>query len=159
MTAAPNPYAADLGNRNPLEALNDTPERIRSIVEGWSPADLERSYAPGKWSIRKVLIHLAQTEIALPTRVRFALSQEGYVAQPFSQDSWLPIDDKADARTALDTYTTLRRFNVAMFGNLSAAQRERMFTHPEYGELTVWWVAQQLAGHDLHHLKQIQSVA
>jgi len=159
MTVAPNPYAADLGNRNPLEALNDTPERIRSIVEGWSPADLERSYAPGKWSIRKVLIHLAQTEIALPTRVRFALSQEGYVAQPFSQDSWLPIDDKADARTALDTYTTLRRFNVAMFGNLSAAQRERTFTHPEYGELTVWWVAQQLAGHDLHHLKQIQSVA
>jgi hypothetical protein len=155
---AANPYAADLGNRDALDALNDTPGRIRSLVEQWSGADFERSYAPGKWSIRKVLIHLAHTELALPTRVRFAVSQESYTAQPFSQDDWLPIDDKADARTALDTYTTLRRFNVAMFCNLTAAQRERMFTHPEYGTLTVWWVAQQLAGHDIHDLKQIQSL-
>jgi hypothetical protein len=154
----PNPYAADLGNRDPLEALNDTPGRIRSIVGQWSGADFERSYAPGKWSIRKVLIHLAQTELALPTRVRYALSKEGYAAQPFSQDDWLPIDDKADALTALDTYTALRRFNVAMFGNLTVAQRDRTFTHPEYGQLTVWWVANQLAGHDIHHLRQIESL-
>ena len=154
----PNPYAADLGTRDPLEALNDTPQRIRSIVERWSEAEFERSYAPGKWSIRKVLIHLAQTELALPTRVRFALSQQGYTAQAFSQDDWLPVDEKADARTALDAYTTLRRFNVAMFRSLTAAERERTFTHPEYGQLTVWWVANQLAGHDLHHLKQIESL-
>src|SRR4030095_7189775 len=115
-----------------------------------SEADFERSYAPGKWSIRKVLIHLAQTELALPTRVRFALSQQGYTAQAFSQDDWLPVDEKADARTALDPSTTLRRFNVAMFRNLTAAERERTFTHPEYGQLTVWWVANQLAGHDIH---------
>lgn len=157
-TTTPNPYAADLGTRDPLDALNDTPQRIRAIVERWRDADFERSYAAGKWSIRQVLIHLAQTEIALPTRVRFALSQQGYTAHAFSQDDWLRVDEKVDARTALDTYTTLRRFNVAMFRSLTPAQRERTFAHPEYGQLTVWWVANQLAGHDLHHLKQIQSV-
>ena len=156
--STPNPYAADLGTRDPLEALNDTPQRIRSIVERWSDADFERSYAAGKWSIRKVLIHLAQTELALPARVRFALSQNGYAAQAFSQDDWLPVDEQVDARTALDAYTTLRRFKVAMFRSLTPAQRERTFTHPEYGQLTVWWVANQLAGHDLHHLKQIESL-
>jgi DinB family protein len=154
----PNPYAADLGARDPLEALHETPQRIRAIVERWNDADFERSYAVGKWSIRKVLIHLAQTEIALPIRVRFALSQQGYSAHAFSQDDWLPIDDKADARMALDTYTTLRRFNVAMFRSLTPAQRERTFAHPEYGQLTVWWVVNQLAGHDLHHLKQLESI-
>jgi DinB family protein len=158
MTTTPNPYAADLGNRDPLEALSDTPERIRAVVERWTDADFERSYATGKWSIRKVLIHLAQTELALPSRVRFALSQHGYIAQPFSQDDWLPVDDGADARTALDAYTTLRRFNVSMFRRLSPEQRARTFTHPEYGTLTVWWVANQLAGHDIHHLKQIEAV-
>jgi hypothetical protein len=158
MTTTPNPYAADLGARDPLEALNDTPGRIRTAVERWTDADFERSYAPGKWSIRKVLIHLVQTELALPSRVRFALSQQGYIAQPFSQDDWLPIDEAADARTALDAYTTLRRFNVFMFRRLSPEQRARPFTHPEYGTLTVWWVANQLAGHDIHHLKQIEAV-
>jgi uncharacterized damage-inducible protein DinB len=158
MTTTPNPYAADLGTRDPLDALSETPARIRAAVERWSEADFERSYATGKWSIRKVLIHLAQTELALPSRVRFALSQQGYIAQPFSQDDWLPVDDAAEARTALDAYTALRRFNVSMFRRLSPEQRGRTFTHPEYGTLTVWWVASQLAGHDIHHLKQIETV-
>jgi DinB superfamily len=158
MTTAPNPYASDLGSREALEALSDTPQRIRAVVEQWSDTDFERSYAAGKWSIRKVLIHLAQTELALPTRVRFALAQAGYVAQSFAQDDWMPIDEHADARTALDAYTTLRRFNLAMFRNLTPEQRAREFSHPDYGILNVWWVANQMAGHDIHHLKQIESV-
>jgi hypothetical protein len=158
MTTTPNPYASDLGHRDALDALADTPGRIRAIVERWTDADFERSYAPGKWSIRQVLIHLAQTELALPTRARFALSQPGYVAQSFAQDDWMPIDEKTDARTALDAYTTLRRFNLAMFRNLTPDQRERTFSHPDYGALTVWWIASQLAGHDIHHLRQIETV-
>lgn len=63
-----------------------------------------------------------------------------------------------DARTALDAYLAMRRMNVAMFRRLTPAQRERAFSHPEYGTLTVWWVANQLAGHDIHHLKQMEMI-
>src|SRR5205814_7521086 len=108
----PNPYADDLGSADPLSALADTPERIRALVEGWSLTEWERSYAPGKWTARQVIVHLAQTELALTARVRFAASQDGYVAQPFSQDDWLPLDEQADARTALGAYTALRKLNV-----------------------------------------------
>ncbi len=158
MPDVPNPYGADLGNRDALEALGDTPGRIRSTVETWTDAQFERSYAPGKWSARKVLIHLAQTELALGTRARFALSQPGYTAQAFSQDDWLPIDVSVDARTALDVYTTLRRLNLAMFRSLIPEQRHRSFAHPEYGTLTIGWIANQMAGHDIHHLKQLEMV-
>ena len=158
MTTMPNPYAADLGNRDALEALGETPDRIRAAVEKWTDEQFERSYAPGKWSARKVLIHLAQTELALGTRVRFALSQPDYTAQSFSQDDWLPIDVSIDARTALEVYTALRRLNLAMWRSLTDEQRARSFAHPEYGTLTVSWVASQMAGHDIHHLKQIESL-
>jgi hypothetical protein len=154
----PNPYASDLGSRDALEALGDTPGRIRNAVAGWTDTQFERTYAPGKWSIRKVLVHLAQTELALGTRVRFALSEPGYTAQPFSQDAWLPLDAGIDAATALDLYTTLRRVNLVMFRALTPDQIDREFSHPEYGTLTVRWVANQMAGHDIHHLKQIQSI-
>jgi hypothetical protein len=155
----PNPYAADLGNRDALEALNDTPDRIRELVKEWPANRFDRSYAPGKWSARELLIHLAQTELALGTRIRYALSHGGgYVAQAFSQDDWMPLDNGADARMALDVYTSLRRLNASMFRGLSADRRNTKFQHPEYGELTVGWVAAQLAGHDIHHLKQLELI-
>ena len=154
----PNPYGADLGGREPLEAMADTPGRIRELVQCWEDEQFERSYAPGKWTARQVLIHLAQTELALTTRARFALSETGYIAQSFSQDDWMSLDEHAGARAALDVYTALRQMNLAMWKSLSAEQRARGFTHPEYGSLTVWWVAAQLAGHDIHHLKQLARI-
>jgi hypothetical protein len=158
MTTPANPYGADLGSRDALEALADTPHKIRELVERWGDAHFERSYAPGKWTARQVLIHLAQTELALTTRARFALAQDGYTAQPFDQDQWMAIDNAADARTALDAYASLRRLSLAMWKALTPAQRERRFKHPEYGELTVAWVMAQLAGHDIHHYKQLQTI-
>src|ERR1700755_555754 len=107
-----NPYAADLGSADPLKALAETPRKIRMLARNWSSRQWERSYAPGKWSARRILIHLAQAELALTTRVRFAASQDGYVAQPFDQDAWLALDDHADAATAVDAYVALRRFNL-----------------------------------------------
>jgi uncharacterized damage-inducible protein DinB len=159
MTTAPNPYAADLGGRDPIDALGDTAGRIRTAVSGWTPAQFERSYAPGKWSVRRILIHLAQSELALGTRARFALTQQPYTAQPFSQDDWLPLDEHIDGAAALDVYTTLRRMNLAMFSNLPEAALDREFEHPEYGTLTVRWILQQMAGHDIHHLAQIESLS
>ena len=120
-----NPYASDLGSTDPLKALADTPRKIRKVVDKWSARRWERSYAPGKWSARRILIHLAQAELALTTRVRFAASQEGYVAQSFDQDAWLMLDDHADGPTALDAYTALRRLNLAMFKGMTPAQRKR----------------------------------
>jgi hypothetical protein len=154
-----NPYAADLGTLDPLTALAETPQKIRAIVDGWTDEQFERSYAPGKWSARKLLVHLAQTEMALGARVRYALSAPGYSAQSFEQDDWMRADNGADARAALDAYTALRTMNLAMWRGLAEAQRNRTFTHPEFGTLTVAWVAAQMAGHDIHHLKQFEQIA
>ena len=156
MTA--NPYGEDLGDRDPMQALADTPQQIRTLVDGWTDSEFERSYAPGKWSARKILAHLAQTELALSTRARFALTAPNYQAQSFDQDQWMPLDEHVDARTALDTYTTLRRMNLAMWRSLSEEQRNRPFYHPDFGDLTVAWIAAQMAGHDIHHLKQFRLI-
>ncbi len=154
----PNPYAGPLGDRDPLEAMGDTPGRIRALVEQWTDDQFERSYAAGKWSARQILIHLAQTELALPTRARFALSEDGYTAQAFSQDAWMPLDSGLTARTALTAYLALREMNLGLWRSLTKEQREREFRHPEYGALNVWWIANQMAGHDIHHYRQLAAI-
>jgi len=49
--------------------------------------------------------------------------------------------------------------NLAMWRGLSEGQRNRSFTHPEYGELNVRWVVAQMAGHDIHHLRHFEQIA
>jgi hypothetical protein len=155
---AKNPYAEALGSLDPLKALVETPRRIKTTASRWTGRHWQRPYAPGKWTARQILVHLAQTELALTTRVRYGASQVGYVAQPFDQDAWMSLDH-ADGPTALDTYLALRRFNLAMFKGLTPAQRQQPFTHPEYGALTPDWVMAQMAGHELHHLTQLKQIA
>lgn len=154
-----NPYEADLGDRDPLDAMSDTPGRIRAVVSKLSAADLERSHAPGKWTVRQLLVHLAQTELALPVRARMAVSQTGYVAQPFDQNDWMAAEPGVDATTALDAYLAVRQMNLQFFSGLSPADRAKAFHHPEYGDINIEWLMRQIAGHELHHLRQFESIA
>src|SRR5215218_2478398 len=111
------PYTADLGERDPIAALRETPVRIRAIAGAWSPADFERSYAPGKWPARQILTHLAQSELALGTRARMALTTPGYAAQSFDQEQWMAREAALDGRAALDAFVALAAMNAALFAS------------------------------------------
>jgi hypothetical protein len=159
MTAvADNPYARDLGDRDPVESLAQTPERYVELLRGWTPADFERPYAPGKWTARQVLTHLAQAELMVQPRVRLALTSADYVVQPFEQDDVLALEGAVDAGTALEMYLGLRRFGLPLFRSLTAEQLAVTCTHPQMGTLNVRWFLVMLAGHELRHLRQLESI-
>ena len=48
--------------------------------------------------------------------------------------------------------------NQRFFEALSPAERAVVFSHPEYGQLTVDWVLYQMAGHHVNHLRQLQTI-
>src|SRR5262245_39806068 len=152
------PYTAKLEGKDPLVAMRETPERIRAAATSWSPQQFERSYAPGKWTARQILIHLAQSELALGNRARMALSTPNYVAQAFDQDRWIARDGALSGKEALDAFVAMAGMNRSMFEKLSEAERATPLQHPEYGALTVDWILEQMAGHQIHHLKQLQQI-
>jgi hypothetical protein len=153
------PYTAALAGREPIAALRETPARIGALARAWAHADFERSYAPGKWSARQILTHLAQSELALGTRARFALTTPNYAAQPFDQDSWMARESTLAGPAALDAFLALAAMNTALFASLSPADRATTLSHPEYGALSVDWIVHQMAGHQLHHLRQLEAIA
>ncbi len=153
------PYTPDLDNREPIAAMRDAAARIRAIAIEWRPEQFERSYAAGKWSARQILIHLAQTEIALGYRARMALTTPGYAAQSFDQDPWMARESKTSGQDALDGFLGVTAMNVSLFATLSDADRAVTLSHPEYGSLTVDWIIHQMAGHQIHHLKQLETIA
>ena len=154
-----NAYEATLRGQDPLVALAETPERIRELIGRMRMADFTRPLAPGKWNAREMLIHLAQCEMAYGFRVRLALSSEPYVVQPFDQDAFLAREPLLEAAAALAAYYAMRRWNLPLFRSLSPGERARTFRHPERGEITVDTLLATLAGHELHHLAQLQQIA
>jgi hypothetical protein len=154
-----NPYHADLGGRDPIAAMRETPGRIEATVAKMTADQLGRSYAPGKWTAAQLLVHLAQAELALTVRARMALTQPGYVAQPFDQDRWLEKEASSDAVTALAAYLAMRQLNLQLFERLSPAEQAATFQHPEHGQLTVQWLLEMIAGHELHHVAHFEAIA
>jgi DinB superfamily len=157
MTA--NPYGKYVEGLDVLKCLEDTPARIESLVRGWPREKDEHSHAPGKWSARQVLTHLAHIEMVFANRLRFTLAQDNYVVQPFEQDDWMNNEPPQSALSALDAYVALRRMTLALCRSLTPAQRAKTFTHPEFGVLDVNWMLTWAAGHERNHLPQIETVA
>jgi hypothetical protein len=155
---AANPYAPDLGDRDPVASLAETPERYLALVGQWTTEMFERPYAPGKWTTRQVLVHLAQAELMVQPRLRLALTASDYVVQPFEQDEILALERDVDAKTALETYTSLRRFALPFFRSLTPEQLDVRCTHPQMGTLDVRWFLVMLAGHELRHLRQLEQL-
>ncbi len=83
-----NPYAAHLGNSNPVEAIAQSPGRLAQLLSSVGAERAGVSPAPGKWSVRDILSHLADAEVVFAFRLRQALAQDHHVIQPFDQDLW-----------------------------------------------------------------------
>ena len=152
------PYSAVLGDREPLDVIRENADRARTLTAGWTEPQFERSYAPGKWTARQILTHLAQTEMALGTRARMALSTPDYVAQRFDQDTWVARESRLKGPDAVGAFVALSQMNRVLFENLTPADRQIAMAHPEYGTITVDWIVHLLAGHQIHHLRQLTMV-
>ena len=150
-----NFYAAALGERDPVAVMAETPRRLEAVVEGLSAAEIEAKPAPGKWSVREILAHLADCEIAFGFRLRQVYGGERAI-QPFDQDAWARVYGSYSAGLALATFVALRDWNLAFVAGLTEADKVLPAFHPERGEMVLWTVVETMAGHDLHHLRALE---
>jgi hypothetical protein len=153
-----NPYASHLGDRDPLPVIAATPQRLAAQFDRLGPDGMERPYAPGKWNTRQILCHLADTELVFAFRLRQTLAEDHHVVQPMDQDKWAANCDAYGARAALEVFTAVRKWNLALLAVVPPAVMSKPVTHPERGQLTFGVLVETMAGHDLNHIKQIEGI-
>ncbi len=153
-----NPYANYLGERDALEVIAGTPGQLNGHLKRLGTDGLKRSYAPGKWTARVILSHLADTELAFAFRLRQALAEPHHVIQPFDQEAWAKPYGSFDPQSALDTFSAVRRWNLALLHTLSPDDFSKRVSHPERGEMTFRVLVETMAGHDLNHLHQLDAI-
>jgi uncharacterized damage-inducible protein DinB len=150
------PYAETLAGQDPQQVIAETPLRLMRILDGLTDEQIEARPAPGKWSLREVIAHLADCEIAWGWRLRQAYAESGAAIQPFEQDDWAKSYAAYSLAEAIACFKALRRWNVAFIATLTAADKTKPVIHPERGRETLWTLVEIMAGHDLHHLATLE---
>jgi uncharacterized damage-inducible protein DinB len=147
-----------VGKRDPLEVISTTPSEISNIMSRLGQDRLEKRPAAGKWSIREILCHLADTELVFGVRLRQAIAEDHHTIQPFDQEKWAAPYEALPAAQALEVYTSIRRWNLAFINTVSESDRQKQLTHPERGTMTFQVLVETMSGHDMNHLGQIEAL-
>jgi hypothetical protein len=149
-----------LGDRDPVETLRQTPSAVARVLDAVAADALGVPEAPGKWSIREIVQHLADSELVAGFRLRMVLAHDRPVITGYDQDLWASrlAYREADVREALEQFTVLRRANVRLWAGLGPSDLSRVGLHAERGEESLEHMRKLYAGHDLLHLRQLARV-
>jgi hypothetical protein len=120
--------------------------------------ELERTYGPGKWSVRFILHHLSDSETVLFDRIRRVLSEPRQVLWVYDQDAWARGLDYA--RLPLDisqrVYQSVRAAIIYYAGCYYESKGDLEFVHSVTGVRTLKDEFDKVASHNEHHLEQVR---
>jgi len=149
-----------LGARKPMEVLREMSPAVRQFLAGLSAPQIIRPEAPGKWSVRHVVQHLADSELVWGYRLRMVLAEDRPRLTGYDQDLWAERlrYDEASAELAVDEFAILRRSNLRLLASAPDNAFKRVGVHAERGEESVEHMISLYAGHDLLHLRQLDRI-
>jgi DinB family protein len=126
---------------------------------GLGDEELSRTYGPGKWSVRFLLHHLADSETVLFDRIRRVLSEPRQVLWVYDQDAWAKGLDYARVPLHLsrDVYRSVRSLVIYYAGVFYEEKGHLEFVHSVTGVRTLRDEFDKVAAHNEHHLSQIRA--
>jgi hypothetical protein len=160
----PNAYIArilsNLDDREPLQVLASTAERLRNLIAGRTRDELLRAPDADHWSAAEILAHLADGEIVSAWRLRSILAADGVPLQAFDQNVWAATFRYRDADPfeSLQLFQVTRAATLALLRRVDPALHANHGLHAERGVETVQHLLRLYAGHDLNHLAQIEKL-
>lgn len=108
------------------------------VVTALEGADLDAREAPGEWSPRQVIHHLADSEMTSAIRLRRVLVEDRPLVQGYDQDAFAAIlfyDRPIDA--SLAAFKAARDSCAELLTRLSDAQWQRGGEHSDSGRYTL----------------------
>ena len=143
-----------------MGVLSRTPKLLVMLTSRTASPRLSKQPAPGKWSAREILCHLADCEWIFGVRYRKIAAEPGAPLPAFEQDAWAKKlrYAKTPLKLALAAFAAMRNSNVALLKSLPASAWKQAGAHPTYGNLALRDLVLHIASHDANHLARLEEL-
>lgn len=150
-------YIAGVPDGDLLAILEQQGREAQALLGALAEPKGNYAYAPGKWTLKDVILHIADAERVFGYRaLRIARGDEMNL-HPFDENAWVPRAG-ATRRTLQDLLAELaavRAATLAMLRHLPPDTPARQGTASGKA-ITVRALAWIMAGHERHHLRIIR---
>jgi len=143
-----------------LEAIEETPAKMRAAVAGLNDEQLNTPYRPEGWTVRQVVHHVPESHLNSYTRFKLALTEDQPTIKPYFEDRWAELGDAREAPVdlSLDLLEALHRRWIWFLRSLAPEDYQRTFVHPDLGVVSLEKNIALYAWHGKHHVAQITSL-
>jgi hypothetical protein len=148
----------DTAERDALIARYEDGERaIQEALAGITAAELGAREAPGEWSPREIVHHLADSEMTSAIRLRLLIAEDGPAIVGYDQEAFVRnLFPDRPLEPSLAAFAAARAATTPILRRLNEEQWQRAGTHSESGRYGVEDWLQIYAGHAHDHADQIR---
>ena len=136
-----------------LQYLKDQIKKTQQFARDIPAEKWDYIYAPGKWTIKEVLVHIMDDERIYAYRALRIGRGDTTPLPGFEQNDYVPYS-KANDRTIksiMKEYDTVRKATLSLFRSFTDEDLQRKGTANGH-VYSVRGLLYHLAGHELHHL-------
>jgi hypothetical protein len=143
-----------------LERFRRGAELLAVVTTGAAGPELDFSPAEGKWGVRMIVCHLADTEAINVMRFRQMIAEDNPMLIPFDQDKWAANLDyrKRKISQPIETFRRLRGENYELLREQPEEVFARTGNHLKRGSMTILDMLRLHTEHVEKHVQHIQSV-
>ena len=145
---------------NLLERYRRGPELLAVVLTGVFGEEEDFVREPGKWSIRQIIAHLADSELVAAYRLRKVLAEDNPPLNVFDQNAWAANLDYArrKPKQSLETFRRLRAENHDLLKDVAESSFARTGNHSKNGPMTLRQLVETFAHHAESHARQLQEI-
>jgi hypothetical protein len=132
-------------------------QAIVDALAGITPAELEAREAPGEWSPRQIVHHLADSEMTSAVRLRLLIAEDGPTLVGYDQEAFVAnLYPDRPIEPSLAAFGAARAATAPILRRLTEVQWQRVGTHTEVGAYSVLDWLELYAAHAHDHADQIR---
>ena len=139
-----------------IDRYADGPRVVANALAGATDAELDAHPAPGKWSARQIVHHLADSEMTSAIRVRMLVALDRPAIQAYDQEVFAErLHYDRPIAASLEAFRLERVTTAEVLERLDDADWQRHGSHPEHARYTVEDWLRIYAAHAHDHADQI----